>query len=255
MSGERRLVRRRSRGPCRCYGRRPWPFPSHARDPALEDSQFQTPRRTCMTQHPPHYEQKSHEGGLDARALSWPLHFVTGRRACTLTRDSFSAIALGPRFYARTSPLAIPAFLFFRSGPLRCLLVYTQHCLRSSGPLPSQNMSPPRIIFAPPVVGRETVQCAFTAGPGQAVEARNIVSPYMPCQSVACRRHVSLGTFLYFYHSTTPAYFMPGSTFSEGVNTQKPSGRLMQQCRNVSEVAEPHAFIRPHSLTFERRRL
>jgi hypothetical protein len=106
--------------------------------------------------------KKSHEGGLDARALSWPLHFVTGRRACTLTRDSFSAISLVRRFYARTSPLDIPALivslLWTSTLPIGLYSALPAGPARPYGPLPSQNMSLPRIIFAPPVVGREAVQ-------------------------------------------------------------------------------------------------
>jgi hypothetical protein len=74
---------------------------------------------------------------------------------------------------------------------------------------------------------------AWAAGRG----AQHRIPVYAP-SFVACRRHVSLGTFLYFYQSTPPAQSISDSTVSESVNMQKESGGLMQRCRNVSEVAE-----------------
>jgi hypothetical protein len=158
-------------------------------------------------------KKKSHEGGLDARALSWPLHCLTGKTACSLTRNSFSAIDLGPRSYARTSPLVIPAFFFLALDLYAAywfILSTARWSVRPYGPLPSQNMTLPRIIFAPPVVGREAVQRALMAGPGQAVEARNIVSPFMPCQSVACRRPCITRHILVFLPLDTPCSLYAG---------------------------------------------
>jgi hypothetical protein len=208
-------MRRRSRGPRRCYGRRLWLFHSHARDPALENtiSNFQahihnTAPAALRTKNP------TREGWMRAlchgRFIFW-----TGRRRAASHATRFRR---SPSDRASTpAPLRSLSLRYcFCSGRLRCLLVYPQHfSLAPTGPTaryPAQNRLLPRIIFAPPVVGREAVQCASMTGPGPAFEARNTISPFMPCQSVACRRYVSLGTFLYFYQLAPPAHLISHST-------------------------------------------
>jgi hypothetical protein len=75
------------------------------------------------------------------RAPSWPLHCLTGKTACSLTCNSFSAIALGPRFDARTSPLVVPALvvslLWTSTLPIGLSSALSTGSDQPYGPLPS----------------------------------------------------------------------------------------------------------------------
>jgi hypothetical protein len=92
--------------------------PPHVRDPSLVDMHLQTPRRTCIIQHPPHYEQKSHEGGLDARSVA-AASFLDGTTACNLTRNATRF----RRSHSDRAPTPVPP----RSLSLRSLFCVDPH--------------------------------------------------------------------------------------------------------------------------------
>jgi hypothetical protein len=131
----------------------------------------------------------------------------------SLTRNSFLAIALGPRFYARTSPLVIPVLDFYFALDLYAAYWFTLSTTRWSRPA-LRSAAQPKIgaclasSLRRPSWGGRRCNVRPWRGLGRRSRRADSVSPFMPCQLVACRLHVSLGTFLYFYQTTPPAHYI-----------------------------------------------
>jgi hypothetical protein len=151
---------------------------------------------------PAGFQKKTPRGRAGCTLCHDPVCFMTGGRhavsvqTSVLARNSFSAIALGPRFYARTS-LSMTLRLFFAFGThtAHWFILSTARCQKLALAL--------HHFCAARRREQEAVPSAFSAEPGQTFNVRAYtVSPFTPCQSVARRRHVSLGTFLYVYPSS-----------------------------------------------------